>query len=252
MRTPDCKVSTVSVNERPALGDNNVVPITGRLVSEISPGDIHSLILERTPEDSFLEFKAELLDQRKPPNVLDADRADWVADLVALANAKGGHIVVGIEADTKERAEKLRTMLGDNAKRLADSLRDLAIAHVKPNITQLDVRSFQITPAEWIVIAAVPDSRGKPHMSSYGGGTRFTVRDGARKREMAYDEIQEMYLSGPQQQLLVQFVSQIEALKSQLGSIDARLAVLEALKSQLGSIDARLADLPGRIRRGEL
>lgn len=165
------------------------MPITGRLVSEISSPDIYDLILQAAPEDSFLEFKAELLDPRWPPEKLDADRADWISDLVAFANARGGHIVVGLEADAQERAAKLRPMSGDQAKKLADSLRDLAIAHIKPNITQLEIQAFEITAADWIVLARVPDSQAKPHMSSYKDGTRFMVRDGSRKRQMAYDEI---------------------------------------------------------------
>jgi hypothetical protein len=118
-------------------------------------------------------------------------------------------------------------MAGDQAKRLADSLRDLAIAHIKPNIVQLDVRCFEITAAEWIVLTHVPDSQNKPHMSSFRGGTRFALRDGNRKREMAYDEIQRLYLNGPQQQIFVQFLSQVEAIRSQIESIDSRLISLQ-------------------------
>lgn len=58
-------------------------------------------------------------------------------------------------------------------------------------------------------------------------GTRFTVRDGNRNREMAYDEIRKLYLNGPQQQLLLQFVAQVEEIKSQVESIHARFAGLE-------------------------
>ncbi len=50
---------------------------------------------------------------------------------------------------------------------------------------------------------------------------------GNRKREMAYDEIQKLYLDGPQQQLLLQFVSQIEEINSHVESIHSRLAGLE-------------------------
>lgn len=202
------------------------MPIRGKLISEISPADIHDLILQQTPEDQFLEFKAELLDPRKP-RALDANRADWVSDLVAFANAQGGHIIVGVAADKQERASGLRPMTGDDAKKLADSLRDLAIAYIKPSIIQLEIRSFEITSTEWIVIAGVPHSSEKPHMSSMQNGTRFTVRDGNRKRVMAHDEIRRFYLDGPQQQLLMQFIFQVEEIKSQVESIHSRLDRLE-------------------------
>jgi predicted HTH transcriptional regulator len=124
------------------------------------------------------------LDPRKPPDRLDADRADWVSDLVAFANAQGGHIIVGIEADDQDCASRLRPMNGDDAKRLADTLRDTVIAHIKPNIIQLEIRSFEITTVEWIVIAGIPRSSQKPHMSSMHHGTRFTVRDGSQVEEI--------------------------------------------------------------------
>ena len=203
------------------------MPITGKLISEISPTDIESLILQQTAEDPFLEFKAELLDPRKPPDRLEADKADWVADLVAFANAQGGHIIIGMEADAQERASQLKPMAGDQAKRLADTLRDLAIAHIKPHIVQLEVRSFGITSAEWIVIAGIPNSQDKPHMSSYNQGTRFTVRDGSRKRQMAYEEIQKLYGGGRQEQMLAQFLGQVKSINSRLDSIELQLASLE-------------------------
>jgi predicted HTH transcriptional regulator len=96
------------------------VPIRGKLISEITPADILDLILQQTQEDQFLEFKAELLDPRQP-RALEASRADWVSDLVAFANANGGHIIVGVGADRQERASGLRPMTGDHAKKLADS-----------------------------------------------------------------------------------------------------------------------------------
>ena len=203
------------------------MPIRGKLISEIFSADVHELVLQAAPEDQFLEFKAELLDPRKPADRIEADRADWVSDLVAFANAQGGHIIVGVQADDRERASRLQPMTGDDAKRLADALRDLAIAHIKPNVTQLEIQSFAITSSEWIVIAVIPRSSDKPHMSSIHHGTRFMIRDGSRKREMAYDEIQKLFLNGPQQEILMQFVSQVEEIKSQVESIHSRLVELK-------------------------
>ena len=199
------------------------VAIREKLVSEILPADIFDLITQRTPEDLFLEFKAELLDPRKPKDRQELDKADWVADVVALANAQGGHILIGIEADDQERAARLKPIAGDPAKRLADQLRDLTIAHIKPGIAQMEVAPMEITPPEWIVVVRVPHSPDKPHMSSYNGGTRFTLRDGNRKREMAYDEIREFFLAGPQQQVIVRFLSEIEAINSRLADLEETL-----------------------------
>lgn len=199
------------------------MPIRGKVISEISPEDILDLILQGTPEDAFLEFKAELMDPRKPREQLQANRADWVADVVAFANAEGGHIIVGMEADDQERASQLKPMTGDWAKGLADSLRDHAIQYIKPRIERLEVRGFEIPVAGWIVIAGIPYSEAKPYMSSFGNATKFTIRDGNRKREMAYEEIRALFLKGPEQQIRAQFLDEVLSINSRIGSIEKEI-----------------------------
>lgn len=198
---------------------NVIVSIRGKLISEITPADIWNLITQRAPEDAFLDFKKEILDPRKPPSKRKQEEEDWIADLVAFANAQGGHIIIGVETDKQERAFRLTPMVGDQAKRLADVLRDKAIAWVKPHIA-LDITAFEMTVDEWIVIAFVPDSQDKPHMCGYDGRTRFTVRTGNRKREMSYEEIQTYFLSRPREQLLVRFLSEIQSVNSRLDDIE--------------------------------
>ena len=201
------------------------VSIRGKLISELSPADVHELIDQRAPEDIFLEFRREILDKRKPQKKLHEDEEDWIAYLVAFANAQGGHVIIGLEADAQERASRLRPMAGDQAGELATRLRDLAIAHIKPPI-QLEIARFRMTEEDWLVIARIPESQDKPHMYTYRekGQTRFTIRDGSTKRAMAYEEIQRLFLAGPQQQLLIRFQSEIGAINARL---DALVSVLE-------------------------
>ena len=201
---------------------NVSVPIRGKLISEISPADIFDLIAESAPEDTSLEFRGEILDPRKPEKKRNEEREDWVADLVAFANAQGGHIIIGLEADKRERAARLNPMVGDQAKRLADTLRNLAIDRGSPPI-QHEIREFKMSDEEWIVIAHVPNSQYKPHMYSFQGRTRFTVRDGNRKREMKYEEIQRLFVSGPQEQRMERLFSEIESISSRLTDLERTL-----------------------------
>ena len=205
---------------------NVSVPIRGKLISEISPAAIFDLIKESTPEDASLEFRGEILDPRKPEKKRDEEKEDWVADLVAFANAHGGHIIIGLEADKQERAARLKPMLGDHAKRLADTLRNLAINRGEPPI-QHEIREFRMREEEWIVIAHVPESQYKPHMYSYQGRTRFAVRDGNRKREMTYAEIQRLFVSGPQEQHMARLFAEIESISSRLTDLERTLRKVE-------------------------
>ena len=203
------------------------MPIRGKLISEISPADIFELIKQQTPEDECLDFKKEILDPRKPTTRLEKDKEDWVTDLVAFANGLGGHIIIGLEADHQERAFRLNPMMEDQAKKLADTLRDLAIAWVKPHISPLVISSFQIAAEEWIVIARVPDSQDKPHMCNYGDRTRFTIRTGNRKREMMYDEIRNFFLGALQEQRMVRLLSEVESISLRLADLERGLRKVE-------------------------
>jgi len=60
-------------------------------------------------------------------------------------------------------------------------------------------------------------------MSSHNGRTQFSLRDGNRKREMAYDEIRELFLAGPQQQLIIRLLSEIESINSRLADLEKTL-----------------------------
>ena len=202
------------------------MPIRGKLISEISQADIFDLLNQRAPEDASLEFRGEILDPQKPKKKSEEDKEDWVADLVAFANAQGGHIIIGLEADKRERAARLNPRVGDQAKRLADTLRNLAIDRGRPPI-QHEIREFKMSDEEWIVIAHVPDSQYKPHMYSYQGRTRFTVRDGNRKREMTYEEIQRLFVGGPQEQRMERLFSEIESISSRLTDLERTLRKVE-------------------------
>jgi len=204
-----------------------IVSIQGKLISEITPADILDLVNQRVAEDARLEFKKAIFDPRKPKKILDQDREDWVADLVAFANSQGGHIIIGLEADRQERAYQLSPMVGDQAKKVADALSNLAIDWVRPHIGQLEIADFKITEEEWIVIVHVPESQDKPHMCNYGIKTRFTVRSGNRKREMTYEEIRSHFLSGPQEQRLVGLYSEIKSINSRLDDLERTLRKVE-------------------------
>lgn len=101
-----------------------------KFVSEISPAEILDVIAQRTAEDDYVDFKKEILHPKKPHKVLEEDKEDLMADVAAFANASGGLILIGVGEDLQGRAYNLAPMTGDEAKKLADSIRDLAAAHI--------------------------------------------------------------------------------------------------------------------------
>lgn len=200
------------------------VDLRGKFVSQISRADILDLIAQRAAEDDYLEFKTELLNSKKPTKILEDDKDDLLADLAGFANATGGLVVVGITQDPQGRANSLATMTVAEARNLANTVRDLAAAHVKPGILQLEVVPFQMNDdgSEWIVMIRIPDGPDKPYMSVYRDQTRFTVRIGDRKRTMAYEEIQQRFLTNPRESQMAQIVAEIISIKSLISEIGKR------------------------------
>lgn len=192
--------------------------VQGKLVGQIVPADIRELIEQRYREDGSIDFKQTIFHplHRRPNEDID----DILADLAAFANASGGHIVIGIE-DRDHRAHTLRPHTEAEARRIAVKLRDLAAAHINPRIPQLEIVPFAMDnrQQDWVVIVAIQESQDKPHMSAFLSRCRFPKRVGDGKREMTYHEIQNAFLTGPQQATLARFVGEIEAIKSLLSEV---------------------------------
>lgn len=189
------------------------VALQGKLVAEISRDDVRELIRTHVAEDVFVDFKQVIFhpDHEKPDDEID----DLLADLIAFANAFGGHIIVGIE-DRGDHAWALGPINQAEARRIAMKLKSLAIQHIRPAIVPLEIIPFRMDDFadEWIVIIHIPEGQSKPHMSSFRGQTRFTRRDGNRKRSMTADEIQGLFLAGPQQSALASISRELQSVRA--------------------------------------
>ncbi len=78
------------------------MPFDGSSLSSISVDDILELVSNRVPERSDLEYK------REPYGTSNTDRLEMLRDVAAMANARGGYIIIGIEEDREGRAESFQ------------------------------------------------------------------------------------------------------------------------------------------------
>lgn len=200
------------------------MPIDNRKrIAEISPNDILELVLRQRREDAFIDFKEVLFHRNYTTEKLEQDKDDFARDVVAFANAQGGHIIVGIKEDEEHRAGELLTMNGDQATRIAGVARDTAIQRVKPNV-QLEAQELRMEEdgSKWVVVVYIPEGRSKPHMWAHQGEMRFVVRDNDSKRPMAYDEIKEMFLRSPQEMHMARILGEIQSLRSVIEDFAAK------------------------------
>jgi len=187
----------------------------GQFATEIEAEDILELCRNHEPESIFIEFKQTLFVKIPEENrkVIDDQIDDTLADIVAFSNARGGHIIVGIE-ESGNRAEKLAPLTKDDAARIATIIRDRAAVFIKPSVSQLQSASFpiDIDRDKWVVVVTIPPQR--PVMSSFREQTRFAIRDGDRKRSMSSEEIREAFLENPRSNEIRDIYFEMKALRS--------------------------------------
>ncbi len=197
--------------------------VRGKLIQEIDREDIYDLVTRHAAEDEFLDFKKVLFHPDLPKDQAEKEKNDFALDCAALANAQGGHVIVGVEEDGEHRASGLSPMDSYQAQQIAKICRDVAIARIKPNIPQLQVQPLKLSDNEWLAVAYVPESMKKPHMWLFDEQMRFMIRDNDRKRNMAYDEISEMFLRGPREEQIRRISTDMESLRSLVGELASKL-----------------------------
>ncbi|MET9462601.1 ATP-binding protein [Streptomyces canus] len=123
---------------------------------------------------------AEMLAEAVTLGVGEAEDLDWkldvddaknnnkehAKDFAALANARGGLIVIGVGEDGADHAAELVGVPNERANRLVGSFRSLTIALVRPFIPAFQVYTVPLpgTPGHSAVVVEVPRSTEAPHL----------------------------------------------------------------------------------------
>ena len=202
-----------------------------QFAAEITAADITDLCDNHVPEDIYLEFKQILFTfPNQPPEqqgrLLENQVEDILSDLVAFANSYGGHLVIGIAPDG-ERADRIEALRREDATRISQIIRDRAAVFIKPRLALLEAVPFPMDARQenWVVVVTIPPGESRPHMSAFREQTRFTIREGNRKRSMTADEIRDALLAGPQSTAMAGLLAEVRGLR----------AVVEQMSSQITS-----------------
>jgi hypothetical protein len=131
--------------------------------NQITKEDIERLVAEAVPESHTLDYKQEM------PNESPKSKLDFLADIVAFANASGGDLIFGIE---EQRVEGKPTAMPqgflplriagtwDEAKRRLESL---IRAGIDPTLSA-QMNHFDGLPQGPVFVVRVPASFAAPHM----------------------------------------------------------------------------------------
>lgn len=158
----------------------------GKPIDDISDEEIDKLVNEHISERQHLEFKSTLNHQD------DSDRLELLRDIVSLANAGGGYLIIGIRDDGKGHAQRYEPdMIGDT-QRIKQAINSLCLEHIRDRIDGLEIR-LRTVRRNPLVFVRIPTSIRIPHMVTFQNHTDFYTRYEDGKREMTLSEIREAF-----------------------------------------------------------
>lgn len=158
----------------------------GRSIDEVLDEDLQALVDNHVSERQHLEFKVTI------DHGDDDDRVETLRDIVSLCNGGGGFLIVGIRDDGRGRAQRFEPTLVGDVRRIAASVRSLALDHIRERIEGLEVQERTVG-SNPLVVVRVPASTRTPHMVTYQARTDFWTRHQVGKREMTIGEIRDAF-----------------------------------------------------------
>jgi hypothetical protein len=131
----------------------------GAELTELTPAHLQALCDLRMPEDADLDFKSEDSYTTSGPDGLD----ELAKDVTALANARGGLIIIGVKEDSQGCAESLNEVVVSDKKivQMYNGLRARVVPYL-PDIWINDLETVTGSSKGYVLIA-VPGSAIAPH-----------------------------------------------------------------------------------------
>ncbi len=163
----------------------------------LTPGDVQALM--GWPESLTAEFKREVPGREGRPDawttggkIEDYGRTRLFKEIVALANAAGGHLVIGVDEDSTASPPTASAITPvPRCAELAERLIQMAQS-IDPPIPLLIARGITTDGEAGVVVVRVPASRSAPHRST---DREVYVRRGTASVPVSMREVREMVIS---------------------------------------------------------
>jgi hypothetical protein len=154
----------------------------------ISESDLTRLVNDGVSETKTLEYKKALT------YVTDDDKRELLSDITALANADGGDIIFGLEANRgiAMGLPGLRNFVSDDA---IGKIENLMRDSLQPRIVGIRFQPLLLSVGTHALIIRVPRSFAAPHMVRHKGVTRFCGRNTNGKYDLDIHELRSAFLA---------------------------------------------------------
>jgi hypothetical protein len=151
-------------------------------LEDLTVADLAALVNDSVYEDVTLEYKQEMY------TPTDKGRKEMLRDISAMANSRGGYLLIGIT----EKSDVAVELAGiEEAETAAERLLASAVSGIEDRINGLATRIIPLDNGRSILAVGIPASTRAPHMVTFQGENRFWIRHGAQKMAMTVEEIRE-------------------------------------------------------------
>lgn len=161
----------------------------GKSLHELNTDDFEHLIINQIPEGPDLEYKEVAYSGRAD------DIREMLRDVISIANANGGYLILGIREDEFGRAQAIIPF--GNLHEKVQSILQVCVDGISERIIGLEVKAFEFSTDIGIIVIHIPTSNHRPHMVTRENRTDFYRRYETHKRSMTLEEIRSTILSNP-------------------------------------------------------
>lgn len=154
-------------------------------LTEITESDIANLIANQVRENQNLEYKITMYGNG------DEDKREMLRDIVSLANAQGGHILIGIREDDQGEGIPVEIIGIEDAGIASERIVSSCLSNIDERISGLQTHSIPLGKGKHLMMVQIPKSLKAPHMVTFKGLNQFWKRHDRQKSPMSTNEIKE-------------------------------------------------------------
>lgn len=149
------------------------------------------------------------LDYKLEPYTHDhSGTVEMLADVTAMANARGGYILIGVSEDRAAPDGTPKELIGiERGDEETRWIQSVCFSSIDERIAGIRVRDILLPNGRSCIVIEIPNSVKKPHMVVHQRHRSFRIRHGRSKNWMGMQEVRDMILSMNQyQESLVEFL----------------------------------------------
>lgn len=162
------------------------MPITfHKELDEITGKDITDLITNQVRENLNLEYKEMMYGSG------DEETREKLRDITSMANAHGGHILIGVKEDGQNEGIPITCEGIEDAEAASARITSSCLSNIDERIPGLQIHPVPLSNGKHIIVIRIPKSPRAPHMITFKGLYQFWKRHDRQKSRMSVDEIKE-------------------------------------------------------------